>query len=350
MKDADLWATVVGQSAAIRLLQAAVTSPVHAYHFVGPDGAGRTEAARAFAGSLFAEGVDEDHAFRHRRLAATSSHPDLVLVEPKGRSLLVADARHVITESWRSPVEADLKVVVVDRFDTAEPEAVASLLKTIEEPPPTVVFVLLAAKIPDFHATIASRCVRVDLPPLGDDVLTTALTSDGVEPDQAVVLAEAAAGSLSRARLLAEDRTFIARREAWHSVPDRLDGTGAAVAVLVAELQTMIDDSGAPLAARHERELAAIEEQEEVFGIRGSGRRDLLERQRRELRRLRDDELRFGLATLSRRYRDSVTSGGGDSGLDATARISTTAGELVRNPNERLLLQALFLDLPRAID
>ena len=348
MNDADLWTTVVGQSAAVDLLRNAVASPVHAYLFVGPDGAGRAEAARAFAGSLFAEGADSDQAARHRRLAAAGSHPDLVLVEPEGRALLVTDARRVITEGWRSPVEGDRKVIVVDRFDTAEPETAASLLKTIEEPPATVVFILLAAEVPDFHATIASRCVRVDLPPLGDDVLAVALAGDGVEPDQAAVLAEAAAGSLVRARLLAEDPAFIVRREAWHSAPDRLDGTGAAVATLVAELQTMIDDSQTPLAVRHERELAAMDEQEEAFGVRGSGRRDLLERQRREIRRLRDDELRFGLATLSRRYRDSAANGGGDSGLDATARITATTGELVRNPNERLLLQALFLDLPRA--
>lgn len=349
MNDADLWANVVGQSDAVDLLRRAVVSPVHSYLFVGPDGAGRAEAARAFAGSLFADGADNERAARHRRLAAAGNHPDLVFVEPEGRTLLVMDARKVITEGWRSPVEADRKVIVVDRFETAEPEAVASLLKTIEEPPVTVVFVLLAAEVPDSHATVASRCVRVDLPPLGDDVLAGALVGEGVEPDQAAVLAEAAAGSLDRARLLAEDPAFVVRREAWYSVPDRLDGTGAAIAILVTELQGMIDDSQTPLTAHHERELAAMDEQEEVFGGRGSGRRGLLERQRREVRRLRDDELRFGLATLSRRYRDWAATGGGDSGLDATARITVTTGELVRNPNERLLLQALFLDLPQAV-
>ena len=126
MNDADLWTTVVGQSAAVDLLRTAVASPVHAYLFVGPDGAGRAEAARAFAGSLFAEGADSDRAARHRRLAAAGSHPDLVLVEPEGRALLIADARRVITEGWRSPVEADRKVIVVDRFDTAEPETAES--------------------------------------------------------------------------------------------------------------------------------------------------------------------------------------------------------------------------------
>ena len=54
MNDEDLWATVVGQDAAVSLLRATLVAPVHAFLFVGPPGAGRAEAARAFAGALFA--------------------------------------------------------------------------------------------------------------------------------------------------------------------------------------------------------------------------------------------------------------------------------------------------------
>ena len=260
MKEQELWATVLCQPTAVGLLQAAVINPVHAYLFVGPEGAGRAEAVRAFAGSLFGVGEREEDADRHRRLAAAGTHPDLVLVEPEGRSLRMEDTRRVITEGFRSPIEAVRKVVVVDRFDTAEPEAAASLLKTVEEPPSTVILVLLAEEVSDTHATIASRCVRVDFPPLGDELISSVLVSDGDEPERAVMLAQAAAGSLTRARLLAEDPVFVARREAWHLVPDRLDGTGASVVTLVAELQALIDGSQMALATRHEQELSAVDE------------------------------------------------------------------------------------------
>ena len=103
----------------------------------------------------------------------------------------------------------------------------------------------------------------------------------------------------------------------------------------------MIDGAQAPLATRHEEELAALAEREEAFGSRGSGRSELVGRQKRELRRLRDDELRFGLATLSRAYRDSALAA-------SEAGLPVDAGDLVRNPNETLLLQALLLDLPMA--
>ena len=351
MDDAALWATVVGHGPAVALLRQAAIRPVHAYLLVGPPGAGRAEAARAFAGTLFAGGGADGPALdRHRGLAAAGRHPDLVLVEPEGRSLLVADAERITVEGWRSPIEADRKVIVVDRFDTAEPAAAASLLKTIEEPPASAVFVLLAEEVPDEHVTIASRCVRVDLPPVPDRVVAEALVAEGVASDRAAELAAASAGSMARARLLVDDPAFRGRRDAWNSVPERLDGSGAAVAVLVAELRGLIDDAQGPVEERHRVELEALAEREEAFGTRGSGRRELADRHKREVRRHRDDELRFGLATLARAYLDRAHGDGirpsAEACLAATERITGATGELVRNPNEALLLQALLLDLP----
>jgi DNA polymerase-3 subunit delta' len=351
LDDEALWATVVGQAEAVALLRRAAFEPVHAYLLVGPQGAGRTEAARAFAGSLFAEleGSVGELSDRHRGLAAAGRHPDLILVEPEGRALLVADAQRIIVEGWRSPIEADRKVIMVDRFDTAEPSAAASLLKTIEEPPTSTVFVLLAEEVLDEHVTVASRCVRIELPPVPAPLIAEALVADGIPREKALELGEASAGSVARARLLATDPAFLGRRDAWDSVPDRLDGSGAAVAVVVEELKSLIDNAQAPLAIRHRDELETLTQREEAFGSRGSGRREMVDRQKREIRRHRDDELRFGLATLSRAYLalsilDSSTPS--EALLAAVDRITAAGGDLLRNPNETLLLQALLLDLP----
>ncbi len=353
MNEDELWDAVVGQPEAVALLREAATAPVHAYMFVGSPGTGRMEAARALAGSLFAGVVDDPSstgANRHRRLAVKGSHPDLVLIQPGGRTLRVDETAAITREGSRSPLEAGRKVIVVDRFETAEPEAAASLLKTIEEPPASTVFILLAEEVLEEHVTVLSRCVRVDFPPLSDEVVTQVLLADSVPEELAPVLATASGGRLDRARLLAADPAFIGRRNTWRSVPDRLDGTGAAVAVVVSELQEMINDSQTPLTDLHEVEMKDLAEREKTLGARGSGRSQLVERQRREARRLRDDEIRFGFATLSRRYLEWASNGSSDGaggvGLEATARITEAAGELVRNPNESLLLQALFLDLP----
>ena len=345
MQETDLWAFIKGQTEAVNFLKKAAINPVHAYLFVGPEGAGREEIARAFSGSIFVNYEEGNNLERCKDLAWRGIHPDLSIIEPEGRTLRVSDAQKIIFESSRSPVESQKKVLVVNRFDTAEPEAVASLLKTIEEPSPTTIFILLSESIPDSHVTISSRCVRVDVPVMTVESLTELLKGEGIPLEEAALLSEASGGNLGRARLLQEDPSFIVRQEAWSTLPDRLDGSGAAVSIAVEELQKMIDDAQMPLFERHNQELEHLAEQEDAFGVRGSGRQTITERHKREIRRLRDDELRFGLATLSRRYRDLGIELENSDKLDAIGLITGAASELERNPNERLLMQALFLDL-----
>lgn len=346
------WERVVGQPDAVAQLRSAARHPVHAYMFVGPRGTGKRRAAAVFAGELLAEsaargGQSDDDLERHRRLAADEQHPDLVVVVPEGRSLRRAEAELIITEASRSPIEGRRKVIVIDRFHAAEPEAAASLLKTIEEPPATAAFVVLAEEIPPEHVTIASRCVRVDFPPVAAPAIAEHLRALGVGAEQAELIAAASGGNVDRAELLARDERFGARREAWRTVPELLDGTGARVAELVDNLRALIDDAQLPLAARHKAELAEIDEWEEQFGARGSRRRSVDERHRREVRLLREDELRLGLATLAGVYRDRLlTSRDHDAVEAAIAHITAAAEALIRNPNEALLLEALLLKLP----
>ena len=98
---------------------------------------------------------------------------------------------------------------------------------------------------------------------------------------------------------------------------------------------------------RQEEERRALEERVKLYGERGSGRKTLEDRQKRELRRHRTDELRFGLAVLSRRYRDALLAAERPGPhLDAIQAIHATSEGLIRNPNERLQLLSLFLRLP----
>jgi DNA polymerase-3 subunit delta' len=349
----DPWAAVVGQPDAVRRLAAASHSPVHAYLFVGPTGAGKRQAAGVFGGEILAA-ADPDGADRHRRLAAGLIHPDIVVFAPSGNALRLGTRNDpgeipaIIREASRSPTEGTRKIVVVDQFQTAEPSAASALLKLVEEPPESTIFVLLATDVPPHQITIESRCTRVDFGPLSATDIASALVAEGLaDPDRAVVVAAAANGDLARARVLVLDERLAARRDGWWSVPDRLDGTGAAAGALVEELRMMIDDAAAARVARHDEELAALEEREEQLGTRGSGRREMETRHRRELRQYRTDELRFGLATLARRYHEAIAAGDPRQGpLDAVDRIRHASEALIRNPNEALLLQALFVRLP----
>ena len=154
MQKTDLWGLITGHTEATDFLKKAVASPVHAYLFVGPEGAGREEIARAFSGSIFAKYEEGQDHERCKDLAWRGLHPDLSIIEPEGRGLRVSDARKIIIESSRSPIESEKKILIVNRFDTAEPEAVASLLKTIEEPSLSTIFILLAESVPDSHVCL----------------------------------------------------------------------------------------------------------------------------------------------------------------------------------------------------
>ncbi len=338
------------------MLASAAESPVHAYLLVGPRGSGKRAAAAVFAGELIVSaddraGSDPDRARRHRRLAEREEHPDVFVLSPAGNSLRrEQEVAQLIVEASRTPVEGTRKVLVVDRFHTATPAAAAALLKPVEEPAESVVWVLLAEQVLPEHVTIASRCTRVDFAAVSDDEIASVLVSEGLlDAEQAAVVAAAAAGNLHRARVLATDERVAARREAWWTVPDRLDGTGAAVAVAVAELRALIDDAAVALTERHRAEIVALEQREKQFGVRGSGRAAIEAQHKREHRQFRTDEIRFGLATIGARYREQIVASPDDSpaaAMGALDRLRATADSLIRSPNEALALHALLLDLP----
>ena len=338
---------MVGQESAVANLRAAVAAPVHAYLLVGPPGSGKRTAAVALAAALLCPQGGCGACDVCRRALAWA-HPDLVLVERSGPSITVDQAREVRRLALRSPNEGSRKVLVLTDFHLVR-EAASVLLKVLEEPPASTVFLILAEQVSPELVTIASRCVRVDFGPLTAEHVTSALVAEGVDPGVAAAVGALAGGRLDRARLLANDPDFGARRDAWRSVPERLDGTGAAVAVVAADLGALLGSAGvAALEARQAAERAELEERVERTGERGAGRKVLAERHKRELRRLRHDELRFGLATLAGVYGEALIDGAADARacVDAIAAIQSAAAAMVRNPTEALLLQDLLLRLP----
>ncbi len=348
--DLDLaWTTVVGQGDAVSALSAWALDPLHAYLFVGPTGSGKRQAARAFCATVQARHFTGDDEGRERqmRLALEDKHPDVEIYEPAGPQLLVPAVRESIIPSvFRKPADGPRRIIVIDRFHDANPGAAAALLKTVEEPPPNAIIILLAESVPVEHVAIASRCSRVEFPPLSRDDLEAWIAARGIADDQAERLIEASAGDLRRLELLTDDPGFGERARLWSELPTTIDGTGATAGRLVRELTALIADAAAPLAARHASELEELDAREEMLGTRGSGRSGVDARHKRELRRLRTEELRFGLRILARRYSRALASGGGHESIEAIARLRDANEALIRNPNESLLLHNLFWNLP----
>lgn len=345
--DGGLYASLVGQERAVAELRAAARAPVHAYLLVGPAGTGAREAALGFAASLLcADGGCGACEVCGRALRAV--HPDVVVLERTGPYISVDDARAAGRIAATGPVEARRKVLVLTDFHLVD-RAGPALLKVMEEPPTTTVFVVLAEDVPAELVTIASRCVRIDLVALSPEAVAGALVAEGVERALATEVAAAAGGRIDRARLLASDTGFAARRERWRSVPARLDGTGATVAALTDQLLASLESLVEPVRHRHREERAALDDEAKRYGARAGAVARLEARHKREERRARTDELRFGLGTLAAAYRDRLVEGTGGSGaLAALDAIAAANESMAHNPNPVLLLQALLVKAGRA--
>ena len=266
LRVSGLWVTVVGQDEAVERLRRAATRPVHAYLLVGPPGSTKDEAARAFAAELLS---GHDPGDRDARLALAGAHPDIREVLRTGPAISVEQAREVVRLAALAPVEGSRKVLILHELHLLRPEGAALLLKTIEEPPESTYFVALADFIPPELVTIASRCVRVDFRAIPDDLLMDRLVAEGTDVDVARAAATSARGDLSRARILAVDPDLASRRTAFAALPDRLDGTGAVVIEVAAELLELIEQAAGPLAARHAAEASELDARIELLGQAG---------------------------------------------------------------------------------
>jgi DNA polymerase III subunit delta' len=316
----SVWDNIVQQPKAVERLQQLAVNHVHAFLFIGPDGCGKEDAARAFASRLITE--SDDATSREANLIMRGSYSDVIEVLREGAAVDKDEAEAIIRLSTTTPTESRIKVVIVHEVHLMRDSAAARLLKTIEEPSEKVVFILLADALVPALATINSRCVVVQF----------------------------AAINIHRERLLANDPHIAQRQEAFSNIPYKLDGSGATVATIVDEIFELIEQATTPLVAQHKVELEELEARVALTGERGSGRKALQDRQKRQLRKFNTDELRSGLATIAGTYHSLIVS---DTHYpeeskyhDAIHRIHKAMGSLGLNVNEELLLQSLFLHCP----
>lgn len=344
----SVWNSVIGQDHAVSLLRQLTQNPVHGYLFIGPEGCGKDEAARAFASCLVTGGDAVDS--REARLIAQQSFADVHEIRREGASILAEQAEKVIQLASRSTVEADVCVIIMHEVHLMAEAAIVRLLKTLEEPPPHVRFILLADTLVPSLTTVASRCINVPFAEMPARTIEDSLLAEGVPGELARAVSLASSGSLTRAQLLARDPDFLARREMFSRVPHELDGTGHRAIALVEDVMQRIKDAAAPLEDLFKEELAELEARIKISGERGSGRKDLEASQKRRLRKHLTDELRNGLAAIAGVYRDAMAHGHNAHriGEFATAvdEIHRAIDRLALNANEELLLQALFLRLP----
>lgn len=185
----------------------------HAYLFVGAPGSGKHEAAEALAKCVVCPAHGDGSCDECRRVSHRT-HPDVHWYAPGGASgYLAAQVRELIDDSSLAPMRAPSKVYILERAELLRGTAANALLKTLEEPPEGVMFILCARTTASMLPTIVSRCqevpFRVGSPQAN---LERVMRSCAVDEGDAKV-ALAVAGSPSRATdyLHSTDRQEVRR-------------------------------------------------------------------------------------------------------------------------------------------
>jgi DNA polymerase-3 subunit delta' len=340
----DVFDALVGQDLAATAMRAHVRNPVHAYLFTGPVGSSLHDALVAFAAGLQcpSNGCGSCEACR---LVLGGKDTDVYFAERAGVSWRVDELREADRVSRRRPLSSGYQIVVIEDVELtttgASPSAPA-LLKSLEEPPSRTIFLLSTEELPEALATIESRCVQIHLRSVDEDDLVAILTREGHDDSSARLAAAAANGNVRRARILVRDHGLGPRIAVWRAVPDRLTGTAAASAALASEISESLDQAMAPLAQLQEDELENRVRDAKEMGQRTlTNRKDLEAQFKREQRRFRIDELRFGLSALTEVYRERLYQGlesvrDGDVRSEYRVGASLAAIEVLARTNERL--------------
>lgn len=221
---------IKGQDRAIEYLENSMANNriAHAYLFSGPEGVGKKLAALNFAKALNCiekPGARPCDLCRSCKKIDAFNHPDVSLLKPEkeGSVIKIDDIRAMIMSIGRKPYEGRYKVVMIEEADAMRYDAQNALLKTLEEPPPESVLVLVTGNIKALFPTIVSRAQVIGFFPLNIGDVKSILTDvHKIDDVTAQILSRLSAGKPGEA-LRYMDAEFSRKRS--RIINGLIDGT-----------------------------------------------------------------------------------------------------------------------------
>jgi len=293
----------------------------HAWLITGPPGSGRSVAALCFAAALQCTSDDVPGCGECRACTTTmaGTHADVRRIIPEGLSIGVDEMRTIVQVASRRPSTGRWQVVLIEDADRLTEGAANALLKVVEEPPPSTVFLLCAPSVDpeDIAITLRSRCRHVALvtPPV-DAIANVLIETDGLSAERARWAASVSGGHVGRARRLATDEQ--ARERRLRALGLARDAATPSRAYAAAEELVLAAEAEAE-ALTVDRNEEETEELRTALGAGGTGKgtagalrgaagaiKDLERRQKSRQTRASRDALDRALIDLATYFRDAL--------------------------------------------
>jgi DNA polymerase-3 subunit delta' len=276
-----MWQGILGHDDVAERFRAAIRRErlASTYLFVGPPGIGKKRFARALAKALLCQEIGTDPLApcgrcESCRLFDALTHPDLDLVAlPKDKStlpleLFIGDKEHRNQDGLchriaLRPFLGGRKVAIIDDADYFSQESANCLLKTLEEPPPRSLMILIGTSPSKQLPTIRSRSQVVRFQPLAMETVAEILLDTGIVADRetAVRLAAYSDGSLERASAIVEPALWQFRAQLLHD----LSSAAPNPVRLAKAIQTFVDEAGKEASERRERLRTVVAFAEEFY-------------------------------------------------------------------------------------
>lgn len=201
-----MFSSVIGHPTILRLLSSVADHPAHGYLFEGPEGVGKALVAERFARLLLKRPLER----------SLDAHPDFVrfVREEGAKELTVKRVREYLKLMQLTTAEGGRRVALVDQAERLNEEAANAMLKAVEEPPPSVVYLFVTSSADRLPATLRSRLVRVTFQRVPSAMMHASLEASGRWSEAAAALLSRARGCPGRLNTLLDDPSAAKDEEA----------------------------------------------------------------------------------------------------------------------------------------
>lgn len=360
---------IIGQARVIaRLDRAARAGQLsHAYIFEGPSGVGKFTTAQSLAKALVCRERGCNRCPECIRVEH-GTHPNVLTVAPRGTTLGIDQIREISHQVILKPAEGDWKIYIVDDADAMTPQAANAFLRTLEEPPPGVIFILVTGNVHGMLPTIRSRCQELTFSAIPSrDIASLLQERFGFDADEAELATRVSGGVVGKALALVrgpgmQRRDQVLTLAADLPVLDSFDLMGAAETI-AASIRGAAREDADSREAIEEAEQFAVDRRHASFirrTMEQAAKHDIAQRER-----LAFEDV---LSVLSSWFRDIVVAVEGapelltnldhreaiercaresssETAVTCIGAIESTRKMIRQNVNPQLAIEAMLLDI-----